>query len=514
MPLLAARTLRARTQLQIRARRAVAARASASRPCPSEEKIWCSVPRPAQAHDTAIKQIDAPQVEAAHRDTELELSVHLAHAAALLGRRSACKHALARADTLQAAAAAAGSADGGGEWGSGGRGGGGGRWGEQQEEQSYGTGLHAGFRRAELGRDAARIAAYVNGLPKCKKAKGGGATAARPMTLNRYLGRCLIFSTRIGETEAAAADREGGATRERKAGHEVAEMLVDALRHTAGLSQADRLGLAAKRTIAKRLGKAVSRKGRLHWRRIFREAAPAADDAALTSEACLGGGAGSGGGLPVKLEIASGTGDWVVAQARADVGRASWACIEWRHDRVYSTLSRMCLQAVPNLCVMGGDAAAIVRHHLKPRSVAHAFVNFPEPPSGHEGYEASNALHLLTPKFFTDLHRVLRPGGHLTIFSDNGRYCRALAATLGALRSDDGAPLLVSQRLNGTPGSTGDAPRFEEVNGVRLYYGVPGRECGHLQSEMSYFDRLWEYRQGDETQRFYMHLQARPCPDA
>ena len=46
----------------------------------------------------------------------------------------------------------------------------------------------------------------------------------------------------------------------------------------------------------------------------------------------------------MKLEIASGTGDWVVAQARCDVGKASWACVELRHDRVYHTLSLMALR--------------------------------------------------------------------------------------------------------------------------------------------------------------------------
>ena len=42
------------------------------------------------------------------------------------------------------------------------------------------------------------------------------------------------------------------------------------------------------------------------------------------------------------------------------------------------------LQRVPNLCVMGGDAHAIVRSHLRPCSVSHVFINFPEPPSGYQ----------------------------------------------------------------------------------------------------------------------------------
>jgi hypothetical protein len=44
----------------------------------------------------------------------------------------------------------------------------------------------------------------------------------------------------------------------------------------------------------------------------------------------------------------------------------------------------MMLQRVPNLCVMGGDAHAIVRSHLRPCSVSHVFINFPEPPSGYQ----------------------------------------------------------------------------------------------------------------------------------
>jgi pentatricopeptide repeat protein len=467
-------------------------------------------------HDPAIKQADALQVEAAQRDTELELSVQLAHAAALLGRRSACKHALRRAEGLQAAAAsqeASGAGSGwqrqggqgwpsGGGWSSGGGGGGG----EEREEMRYGTGLHAGFRRAELARDAARLSAYLEKLPRKKKAP--------PPSLERYLSRCLIFGTQLeqsggggggGKEEAGEAGEEGGG-RSRTAGAAVASRLLDALRRTAGLPQAARLGLTSEKRVRRKLAKAISKKGQLRWKRIFRQRA-SCDEGKKARE--------GGGGetqaketkeedLPIKIEVASGTGDWVIAQALADVGKASWASIELRHDRVYSTFARMALQSVPNLCVMGGDAAAIVRTNLKPRSVSHAFINFPEPPSGFEGYDASNELHLLTSAFFTDLHRVLRPHGMLTILSDNGRYSRTLAATLGRLRgaatgSAAPVPLMVSEELP-------DVAQYEEIEGVRLYHGVPGRECGHLQSESSYFDRLWEYRQGEETERFYMLL--------
>jgi hypothetical protein len=139
--------------------------------------------------------------------------------------------------------------------------------------------------------------------------------------------------------------------------------------------------------------------------------------------------------------------------------------------------------------------------------VSAVFINFPEPPSGYLGLEsASNELHLLTASFFADVHRVLLHDGHLTITSDNGRYCRALCATLGALRRGaggaDGALLFTSERLHGARelsgaphGGHADGPTYEMVSGVRLYHGMPGSECGHLQATSSYFDRLWEYRQ-------------------
>ena len=63
------------------------------------------------------------------------------------------------------------------------------------------------------------------------------------------------------------------------------------------------------------------------------------------------------------LEVASGTGDWAAAQALAEVGTANWAALELRHDRVYDIFSRMVLQGVPNLAVIGGDAAQVLAEH-------------------------------------------------------------------------------------------------------------------------------------------------------
>ena len=102
---------------------------------------------------------------------------------------------------------------------------------------------------------------------------------------------------------------------------------------------------------------------------------------------------------------------------------------------------------------------------------------------------------------------MLKRQGRLTILSDNGRYCRALCATLGALRDPTGATAraaLVNEDIRLLDGA--EAPYHEMVSGVRLYYGTPGPDCGHLVTQTSYFDRLWEYRQGEATERFYIFM--------
>lgn len=206
------------------------------------------------------------------------------------------------------------------------------------------------------------------------------------------------------------------------------------------------------------------------------------------------------------MEICSGTGDWVAAQAKADVNTGNWVALELRHDRVYNIFSRMVLGAVPNLCVVGGDAAGVVAKHTKPRSVSHIFINFPEPPDRQGDEAADTSLHLLTSQFFVAMHRTLMPRGRLTIFSDNGRYCRTLAASVGGLRCKDERRLFVCPSL---PERSSLVREYAE--GITIYHGVPGPEAGHLCYEQSYFDRFWEARgqSGDQagTWRFFILLE-------
>jgi hypothetical protein len=159
-----------------------------------------------------------------------------------------------------------------------------------------------------MRREVARLAAFTR----------AGVTPR----LGGYFCRAFVFSSRLlAETaEAAEAAQRGAPSRQA-----AAEQLLAALRHTFGLEQAARLGLASVARCERRLQRVLCPRGSLRWGRIFRTA-------------------GRPSTLPLKLEVASGTGDWAAAQAVAEVGTANWAALELRHDRVYDIFSRMVLQ--------------------------------------------------------------------------------------------------------------------------------------------------------------------------
>ena len=108
----------------------------------------------------------------------------------------------------------------------------------------------------------------------------------------------------------------------------------------------------------------------------------------------------------------------------------------------------------------------------------------------------------LVAAFFTALHRVLREGGRLTILSDNERYCRTLAKSIGSLKGPAEPYLFSSVELEGAPGS------YEQMGRARLYHGVPGPESGHLVHATSFFDRFWMH--GHHEERYFMLFERAP----
>ncbi|CAE7940051.1 RH20 [Symbiodinium necroappetens] len=256
----------------------------------------------------------------------------------------------------------------------------------------------------------------------------------------------------------------------------------EALRRGFGLPQCFERGLCSEEDFQTQLARCL-RGGRLRWNRLF------------------------GAKRPTLLEVCSGTGDWVVAQAQADAGRANWVASELRYDRAWSIMTKAVFASVDNLAVIAGDAGTVLKEWVLPGSVAKVCVNFPEPPQTTRNAncdEAESELHLLTSDFFEDVHKALSDGGVLTIFSDNQEYMRSLARTLGLLRRP------------GRPGPDGrlfeassdvDASHLEdaeEMCGLLICRGCPGEAEGHAAKVSSQFDRFFQH--GQHTDRFYISV--------
>ena len=227
------------------------------------------------------------------------------------------------------------------------------------------------------------------------------------------------------------------------------------------------------------------------------------------------------GQRPVHLEVGSGGGEWACALAAASPG-VNWLTLELRGDRVYHTFLQALFGGVGNLCAVGGDVHSVARR-LAPGSIAAIFVNHPEPPQqyddggGAEGGGKSDGEHMLTAQFFAASYRALRPGGRLTIVTDNQHYGRLLLSSVGAL-SDGGTRHFRCCKLAGGDGAEGGGGYTVEaaMGELSLYRGQPGEACGHAAVASSYFDRLWRSgasKSASATARYLLCLRREgPAP--
>lgn len=176
--------------------------------------------------------------------------------------------------------------------------------------------------------------------------------------------------------------------------------------------------------------------------------------------------------IPIKLEIGSGNGDWIVAQAAADrvitghnhsssdgspsntiTVRGNWIACELRCDRAHHIWSHHFLSTKHlvssihsvdqdastvmrggnNLAVLGGDASKIVKERIPVESISSIFINYPQPPERVAGDHKNQGKHLLTMEFFLDMMTILKKKGSITILTDNLSYAQSLALTVATI---------------------------------------------------------------------------------
>jgi len=176
---------------------------------------------------------------------------------------------------------------------------------------------------------------------------------------------------------------------------------------------------------------------------------------------------------PLKLEIGSGNGEWLVQKAQEDT-LSQWAAVELRFDRCAKIWSRMCLEGVKNMCVLGGNAHDVISS-LESNSIAEVVSLYPEPPAWHQDDWDPDTPHVWTSSFLEILGDKLQPGGELRICSDNGKYMELIASFCPGI--------------------------FEPLQGDKIQV-LAGK--GLDRTADSYFDRL--FKAGRHRQRFHLHL--------
>ena len=201
---------------------------------------------------------------------------------------------------------------------------------------------------------------------------------------------------------------------------------------------------------------------------------------------------------PVKIEICSGAGEWVVSQAKNDPG-SDWVSMEIRHDRIYQIFCRSMFDNCHNLSIISGDASIILPLHIQSSCAKFIFVNYPEPPQQKGEDHDSQSSHLLSGEFFKSMANALTDDGIMTILTDNEWYAKFLLKIVDNLNHVLKSSTVINKNKD---------YRVHDIsrkNKILLYEGLPGIDCGVANiNASSYFDRLWQGHQ--QRRRFFLAL--------
>ncbi len=130
---------------------------------------------------------------------------------------------------------------------------------------------------------------------------------------------------------------------------------------------------------------------------------------------------------PLHLEIGAGDGSFLVAfaQARPELNVLGLERLLGRLRKIEKKSRRAKLENVRLLRI---EAGYFVKFLLPPASLEAVHIYFPDPwPK-----RRHRKNRLIQPEFVQDLHRVLRPGGHLYLRTDDADYFSQMQTVLAA----------------------------------------------------------------------------------
>jgi tRNA (guanine-N7-)-methyltransferase len=120
---------------------------------------------------------------------------------------------------------------------------------------------------------------------------------------------------------------------------------------------------------------------------------------------------------PICLEYCSGNGAWIVAKAQA-YPEYNWVAIERKFSRVRKIWSKVKNCSIANLLAVCGEGHCITQQYIPSSSVQAVYINFPDP-----WPKKRHAKHrLIQVSFVEEIHRILQPGGVLTMVTDDESY--------------------------------------------------------------------------------------------
>jgi len=188
-----------------------------------------------------------------------------------------------------------------------------------------------------------------------------------------------------------------------------------------------------------------------------------------------------------RLELGCGVGEWLVAQAAA-APKVFWLGLELMSRRAHATAARLAFEKRSNVAALIGDATHTLERWIPAQSLEAIYVNHPEPP--HQALTKAStenavpeAVHMLDDRLFTAAAAALKPGGTLTIVTDNVWYAELLLSILArhSIFEPAGSRAVESKLI------------CVGARGVELVSAQPGAWCRHeAAGASSYFDRLWK----------------------
>lgn len=128
---------------------------------------------------------------------------------------------------------------------------------------------------------------------------------------------------------------------------------------------------------------------------------------------------------PVCIEYCTGNGGWIAAKAQVHP-EYNWVGVEKKFERVRRIWSKIKNHQLPNLLAVCGEGLRATKHYIPPASVRAVYINFPDP--WPKTRHAKNRI--VQPVFVQEMHRILEPGGILTMVTDDESYSRYMIHVL------------------------------------------------------------------------------------